>query len=135
MDSAANTQIGTHAEHQCTVLPWRVACDGFLQVLAGSRQRTKEEPRSPKGIVGDDRERGVFGMLCQAQQGFADLPRGVQLEPSIVKPVQTIQDRDKLWGLAHLLTQRVCPRVGVLHLGRSQSFGHRQCCAEGCVQG
>ena len=85
--------------------------------------------------MGDDRERGVFGTLRQAQQGVADLPRGVQLEPSHIKPVQTIQDRDKLWGLAHLLTQRVCLDEGVLHLGRSLSFGHHQCCAEGCVQG
>jgi hypothetical protein len=85
--------------------------------------------------VGDDRERGVFGTLRQAQQGFADLPRSVQLQPSVIKPVQTRQDRDKLWGLAHLLTQRVCLDVRVLHLGRSQSFGYHQCCAEGCVQG
>ena len=116
-------------------LVWRAACDAFLQVQAGGRQRAKAEPRRPEGIVGHDRERGVVGTLRQAQQGFADLPRGVQLEPSNIKPVQTIQDRDKLWGLAHLLTQRVCLGVGVLHLGRSLSFGYHQCCAEGDVQG
>ena len=135
MDSAANTRIVAHAEHQCTALVWRVACDGFLQVLAGSRQRAKAEPRRPEGIVGDDRERGVVGTLRQAQQGFADLPRRVQLWPSHIKPPQTKQDRDKLWRLAHLLTQRVCLGVGVLHLGRSLPFGHQQCCAEGDVQG
>jgi hypothetical protein len=43
MDSAANTQILADAEHQCTALVWRVACDGFLQVLAGNRQRAQAE--------------------------------------------------------------------------------------------
>ena len=66
MNSAANTRIDTHAEHRRAVLVWRVAGDGFLQVLAGRRQRTKAEPRHPKGIVGDDRERGVMGLLRQA---------------------------------------------------------------------
>jgi hypothetical protein len=75
----SHTQILAHAEHQFTALVWRVACDGFLQVQAGGRQRAKEEPRRPEGIVGDDRERGVFGTLRQAQQGFVDLPRFVQL--------------------------------------------------------
>ena len=130
-----NTQILAHAEHQCTVLVWRAACDGFLQVQAGGRQRAKVEPRQPEGIVGDDSERGVVGTLRQAQQGFADLPRGVELAPSHIKPVQTIQDRDKLWGLAYLLTQRVCLDVGVLHLGRCHAFGHHQCCAESDLQG
>ena len=96
----------------------------FLQVLAGGRQRAKEEPRRPEGIVGDDRERGVVGTLRQAQQGVAELPRRVQLSPCQIKPAQTKQDRDKLWGLAHLLTQRACLGVGVLHLGRCQPFGH-----------
>ena len=41
----------------------------------------------------------------------------------------------KLWRLAHLLTQRVCLGIGVLHLGRCTSFGHLQCRAEGNVQG
>ena len=50
-----------------------------LQVLAGIRQRTKEEPRHPEGRVGDDRERGVVRTLRQAQQGFPKLARGVQL--------------------------------------------------------
>jgi len=79
MASAAHTRILAHAEHRRPVLVWRVACDGFLQVQAGGRQRAKEEPRRPEGIVRDNRERGVFRTLRQAQQGFADLPRSVQL--------------------------------------------------------
>ena len=63
IDTAGNPQILAHAEHRSTALVWRVACDGCLQVQAGSRQRAKEEPRRPKGIMGDDRERGVFGAL------------------------------------------------------------------------
>jgi hypothetical protein len=54
-------------------------CDAFLQVLAGSRQRGKEEPRRPKGIVGNDSERRVMGMVRQAQQCFAELSGGVEL--------------------------------------------------------
>ena len=75
--SAANTRIEAHAEHRRTALVWRVAGDAFLQVLAGSRQRAKAEPRRPKGIVGEDRERGVVGMLRQAQQRFPELSRRV----------------------------------------------------------
>ena len=81
IDSAGNTRILAHAEHRRTALVWRVACDAFLQVLAGSRQRAKAEPRRPKGIVGDDRERGVVGTLRQAQQRFPELSRRVQLWP------------------------------------------------------
>ena len=77
--SAGNTRIVAHAEHRRTALVWRVAGDAFLQVLAGSRQRAKAEPRHPKGIVGDDRERGVVGTLRQAQQRFPELSRRVQL--------------------------------------------------------
>ncbi len=65
IDSAANTRIGAHAERRSTALVWRVACDGFLQVQASRRQRTKEEPRRPKGIVGDDRERGVWARCAR----------------------------------------------------------------------
>ena len=52
-----------------------------------------------------------------------------------IKPPQPKQDRDQLWRLAHLLTQRVCLGVGVLHLGRCVPFGHQQGRAEGDVQG
>src|SRR5712691_4722637 len=79
IDAAANTRIKAHAEHWSTVLVWRVACDAFLYVLAGSRQRTKPHPRRPQGIVGDDSERRVMGTLRQAQQGFPELARRVQL--------------------------------------------------------
>src|SRR5215813_3454105 len=104
MGSAGNTRILARTERRSTALVWRVACDGFLQVLAGSRQRTMAAPRHPKGIVGDDRKRGVTGALRQAQQRFADLARRVQLWPYRIKPPQTKQDRGKLWRLAHLLT-------------------------------
>ena len=72
--SAANTRILAHAEHRRTALVWRVAGDAFLQVLAGSRQRAKAEPRRPEGIVGDDRERRVVGTLRQAQQRVPRAP-------------------------------------------------------------
>ena len=115
------------------MLVWRVACDAFLQVRAGSRQRAKAEPRPPEGIVGDDRGRGVVGMLRQAQQGFPKLACGVQLRPYQIKPSQSKQDLDKLWYLAHLLTQRTCLGVGVLHLGCCVPFAHQQCRTEANV--
>jgi hypothetical protein len=62
-----------NAEHRCTALVWRVACDGFLEVLAGSRQGAKVELRIPEGIVGDDCERGGVSLLRQAQEGFPEL--------------------------------------------------------------
>ena len=62
-------------------LVWRVARDAFLQVLAGNRQRAQAEPRRPKGIVGDDHERGGIGPLRQAEQRVPELLRGVQLCP------------------------------------------------------
>ena len=62
-----------------TALVWGVAGDACLQVLAGGRQRAKEEPRRPKGIVGNDRQRGGIGLMCQEQQRVAELARGVQL--------------------------------------------------------
>ena len=85
--------------------------------------------------MGNDSKRGVMGLLCQAQQGFAELARGVQLWPCIIIPPQTKQDRNKLWRLAHLLTQRACLGVGMLHLGRCVPFGDLQGRAEGNVQG
>jgi hypothetical protein len=68
-----------HAEHRSTALVWCVVCDPFLKVLAGSRQRAKVEPRRPKGIVGDDRKRGIAGMLRQTQQRVPEFLCGVQL--------------------------------------------------------
>src|SRR6266446_3966963 len=70
---AGDTQIEARAEYQGTALVWRVAGDACLQVQAGSRQRAKEEPCCPQGIVGDDRERGVIGRLRQTQQGVPEL--------------------------------------------------------------
>jgi hypothetical protein len=64
-----------------TALVWRVAGDAFLQVQAGLRQRAQPQPRRPEGIVGEDREHGVVGTLRQAQQGFPELSRRVQLWP------------------------------------------------------
>ena len=64
--SAGNTRIVANAGRRSTALVWRVAGDACLQVLAGSRQRAKAEPRHPEGIVGDDSERGVVGTLRQA---------------------------------------------------------------------
>ena len=85
--------------------------------------------------MGNDRKRGVMGLLCQAQQGFAELARGVQLWPCIIIPPQPKQDRNQLWRLAHLLTHRACLGVGMLHLGRCVPFGNLQGSAEGNVQG
>jgi hypothetical protein len=79
MGSAPNTRILAHAEHRCTALLWRVACHGFLQMRAGSRQRAKPQPRHPKSIVGDNSEGGVVGVLRQAQQCFPDLACRMQL--------------------------------------------------------
>src|SRR5262245_29588001 len=116
-------------------LVWRVACDGFLMVLAGNRQRAKEERCPPESIVGDDRERGVVSLLRQAQQGFAELSRRVQLRLYTIKLTQTIQDRSEIWRLTHLLTQLVRSGVGALHLRCGEPFRHLQGCAEGDVQG
>ena len=124
-----------HAEHRRTALVWRVACDTCLQVLAGSRQRAKPEPRQPESIVGDDRKRRVMGALRQAQQGVPELARRMELWPCIIKPPQPKQDRDQLWRLAHLLTQRARLGVGMLHLRRCVPFGDLQFRAEGNVQG
>jgi len=66
MDTAGNTRIVADAERRSTALLGRVVCDPCLQVLASSRQRAKVEPRHPKRIVGDDRERGLVGTLHQA---------------------------------------------------------------------
>ena len=63
MDSAGNTHVTAHTEYRSTALGWRVARDAFLQVRAGRGQRAKPEPCTSKGVVGDDRERGVVGML------------------------------------------------------------------------
>jgi hypothetical protein len=133
--SATNTQIVAYAECRRTVLVCRVVCDAVLQVLAGRRQRAKPPPRYPKGIVGDDRERGVMATLRQAQEGFSEFSRRVQLRPCHRKPPQPKQHRDQLRRLAHLLTQRACLGVGVLHLGRCLPFGYQQGRAEGNVQG
>ena len=100
-----------------SALVWRVACDAFLQVRAGSSKGAKEAPRHPKGMVGDDRKRGVVSMLCQAQQRVPELSCRVQLWLCIIIPPKANQDRDQLLRLAHPLTQRTCLRVGVLHLG------------------
>ena len=72
-----NTQILAYTEHRRTALLWRVVCNAFLYMLASSRDRTKPERRRAKGIVGNDRERGVIGALRQAQQGFRELARRV----------------------------------------------------------
>ena len=134
ISSAANTRILANTEYRSTVLVWCVACDGFLQVLAGNRQRAQAEPRRPEGRVGEDRECRIVGMSRQAQQRFPELSRCVQLCPYIIKPPQPIQDRDQLWRLAHLLAQLTSPGVGVLHLGRCVPFRYLQCRAEGDVQ-
>ena len=85
--------------------------------------------------MGEDRERGGVGTLPQAQQRVANLACRVQLRLCDIIPPQPKQDRNELWGLAHLLTQRVCLSVGVLHLGRGVPFGHQQRRTEGNVEG
>ena len=127
--SAANTRILANAEHRARGAVWRVACDAFLQVLAGSRQRAKEEPRS-RGHVGD----GPRAPCWACANSNVSISRAVCNCAVQDKTATTKQDRDKLWRLAHLLTQRVCP-VGVLHLRRCLPFRHLQRRAEGNVQG
>src|SRR5438093_903949 len=73
IDSAGNTRSVAHTEHWSTVLVWRVACNSFLQVLAGRRQGAKGEPCPPKSKVGDDIERGGVGTLRQVEQRFPEL--------------------------------------------------------------
>jgi hypothetical protein len=120
-----------HAEHGRTALVWCVVYDACLQVHAGSRQHAKLTPCPPEGIVGDDRQRGVVGTLRQAQQRLPKFSRRMPLCPCILKPPQPKEDRDQLWRLTHLLTQRVCLVVGVFHLGRCVPFGYLQSNAEG----
>jgi hypothetical protein len=116
-----------YAEYWRPALVWRIKGDAFLQVLASSRQCAMPQPRHPKGKVGDDAERGVVGMLCQAQQGFPKLAGCMQLCLYHIKPPQPKQDWGKLWRLAHLLAQLASPGVGLLHLGHCEPFGHLQC--------
>src|SRR5262249_29661342 len=78
-DSGANTRIDAHAEHQSTVLVWRVACDDFLQVQAGSRQCATVELCLPKSIVGEDSKRGIVVTLRKTQQRFPKLSCRVEL--------------------------------------------------------
>src|SRR5215472_12071684 len=91
MDSAAHTRIGVSGrkEGRRPVLVWRAACDGFLQVQAGGRQRAKEEPRRPEGIVGDDRERGVFA------PGAARSRRSLALCATVAIPHKTGADHTR----------------------------------------
>ena len=80
MGSAANTRI-LEPMRNTGARRW----SGVERAMPSSRCRRaagnapKQKPRHPEGIVGDDRERGVIGTLRQAQQGFADLSRRVQL--------------------------------------------------------
>ena len=97
---------------------------------AGNAPRTST---SPQGIVGDQAQRRVVGR-CARRSIAPRVRRRLHLSPLQIKPQQTPQDREKLWGLTYLLTQRLCLGVGVLHLGRSMPFGHLQCRAEGNVQ-
>jgi hypothetical protein len=133
--SAGNPRIVAHAEHWRTALVGRVAGEACLQVLAGLGQRAQAEPRPPKGIVGDDRERRVVRLLRQAPQRVPELVPRVQLRPQHIKPPQPKQHWDQLWGPAYLLIQRVGLGVCMLHLGRGEPFGHLQSRAEGDVEG
>jgi hypothetical protein len=45
----------------------RLASDAGLQVLAGRRPRVHRAPRRPKGLVSDNRERGLIGSVRQVQ--------------------------------------------------------------------
>ena len=73
---------------------------------------------------------------CARRSNVSPSSRAVcNCDRAIIKPPQPKQDRDKLWRLAHLLTQRACLGVGVLHLGRCMPFGHQQGRAKGNVQG
>src|SRR5262249_6187950 len=117
-----------------TALLWGVACDAFLHVLAGSRQRTQQEPRCPDGIVGCNSERGLIGTLRQAQQRFANLSHRVQLELSRIKSVQTIQDWSEFLGLADLGTTLARLGVDMLHFGCPVPFGDLQSRPKGDVQ-
>ena len=82
--------------------------------------------------MGEDSERGRRHVAPGAAR-FPELSRRVQLWPCNIKPPQPKQDRTS-WRLAHLLTQRACLGVGVLHLGAA-CLRHLQCRAEGDVQG
>src|SRR5262249_28163805 len=106
--SADNIRIEAHVEHWRKVLVWRVACNGFLQMLASSRKRPEVELRPPGGRVGNDRECRGVGMLRQAQQLSPEFLRCTQLWPYNKKPPQPKQDRHKLRRFAHPLTQRAC---------------------------
>jgi hypothetical protein len=59
----------------------------------------------------------------------------VKLWPCNIIPPKTKKDWSKLRSLAHLLTQRVCLGVGVLHLGRCDPSGHLQGRTKSNVQG
>ena len=88
IDAAGDPRILAKTERRRTALVWRVEGDACLQVLAGCRQGAEAEPRHPKGIVRDDRERRVVGALRQAQQRLPDLTRRVVLWPCHIIPPQ-----------------------------------------------
>ena len=73
--------------------------------------------------------------LRQAEELFPQLTRRVQLHPVHIKPAQApAATGNELRGLAHLLTQRVGPGVGLLHLRSGVPFGRLQGRAQGEVQ-
>ena len=77
-------------------LACRVRC---LPPGAGGQPATRPgRATSPQGIVGLDRERGVVGLLRQAQELLPELARRLEL-PVPIKPPQPKQDRDQLWRL------------------------------------
>jgi hypothetical protein len=46
---------------------------------------------------------------------FPELTHPLVLGAREIKPAQSLQHRDKLWGVSHLLAQLVRPGVGVFH--------------------
>ena len=77
--SAGDTRILAYAEHRRTALVWRVAGDATVARCWRAAGNVPRQNHHPKGIVGNDRERGIVGLVRQAQQGVPELARRVQL--------------------------------------------------------
>src|SRR5262249_17854853 len=62
------------------------------------------------------------------------LTRRLVLPPPLIDLPACPQDGEALWRLAHALTERPCPGVGMFHLGGGKALGDHERRAQGGLQ-
>src|SRR5262249_49698836 len=125
-----HTSVVPIEDGQRAVLLRIVEREALLQMGACKRQISHQERGGPQRVMALQQTRLVVSLLRELQTLLSQLARSLVRATPVVELPESPQDGEELRCLAHALTERARPSIGMFHLGSAKALRVHQCRAE-----